>query len=118
VYSNPFPRVRLKPPAADGASAFPRSSLRGVSLKWLKNNKPRGWRQVPTREHEGWTWLDENGVERLRYMRPSGSNPANSQWSRQANGYFRWQDAKGTFLDVKGSADKLPAVPRTHTYYV
>jgi hypothetical protein len=85
------------------AVEFPRSSLRGVSLQWLKRNKPRGWRTVPTREHEGWIWLDSNKVERLRYMRPTGESPSGNKWSRQANGYFRWQDANGNFLDIDGN---------------
>jgi hypothetical protein len=89
--------------AADPALRFPRSNLRGVSLKWLQRNKPSGWRQVPTRNNEGWIWLDRNGVERLRFMRPNGKNPSASQWARQSNGYFRWKDAAGNFLDVDGN---------------
>lgn len=91
-----------KDAAADSGWQFPRSSLRGVSLKWLQRNKPSGWRQVPTRNNEGWIWLDQNGVERLRFMRPNGMNPSANQWARQSNGYFRWQDAKGNFLDIDG----------------
>jgi hypothetical protein len=36
-------------------------------------------------------------------MRPNGGNPSNSQWSRQANGYFRWQNERGEFLDISGN---------------
>jgi hypothetical protein len=92
------------PPAAKPASEFPRSSLRGVSLRWLQRNKPNGWRQVPTDSGSGWKWLDENGVERLRFMRPNGQNPGASQWSRQTNGYFRWRNAVGDYLDINGNA--------------
>jgi hypothetical protein len=42
--------------------------------------------------------------------RATGDNPSASQWSRQANGYFRWQDAKGSYLDIDGNV-----VPDTHT---
>lgn len=94
---------------APSASQFPRTSLRGVSLRWLQRNKPSGWKQVPTRNQEGWVWLDQNGVERLRFMRPNGLNPSASQWARQSNGYFRWQDAKGNLLDVDGNI-----VPPSH----
>jgi RHS repeat-associated protein len=89
--------------AAAPASQFPRGSLRGVSTKWLQRNKPSGWRQVPSDNGQGWKWLDENGIERLRFTRPNGSNPSASQWSRQANGYFRWQNGAGEFLDINGS---------------
>jgi hypothetical protein len=98
-----------KDAAVDSGSQFPRSSLRGVSLKWLQRNKPSGWRQVPTRNNEGWLWLDQNGVERLRFMRPNGMNPSANQWARQSNGYFRWQDAKGNYLDIDGKV-----VPPSH----
>ncbi|MEO0593842.1 MAG: hypothetical protein AAFZ38_09705, partial [Myxococcota bacterium] len=90
-------------------SAFPRRSLQGVSLKWLKRNKPSGWTTLPTRGNKGFIWRDQNGVERLRFMRPNGRNAANSQWSRQANGYFRWQDESGNFLDASGNV-----VPSSH----
>jgi hypothetical protein len=85
------------------ATAFPRSSLNGVSLKWLKGNKPGGWASAPTRGNKGFVWTDANGVERLRFMRPNGKTPAGSQWSREANGYFRWKDEGGNFLDASGN---------------
>jgi hypothetical protein len=110
---------------ASGPTPFPRRTLRGVSLSWLKKHKPRNWQQVTTRDHEGFIWKDENGVERLRYMRPSGKNPANSKWSRQANGYFRWQPADSnpsnpTFLDIDGNVVPQTApdfAERTHIMY-
>jgi hypothetical protein len=74
-----------------------------VSLKWLNKNKPQGWTKTPSRDNQGWIWKDENGVDRLRFMRPTGANPAASQWSRQANGYFRWKDANGNWLDIDGN---------------
>jgi RHS repeat-associated protein len=100
---------RTVPAATRASSAFPRRTLHGVSLNWLKRNKPSGWTTSPTRDNRGFIWKDENGVERLRYMRPSGTNPANSQWSRDASGYLRWQDASGNFLDASGNV-----VSRSH----
>lgn len=82
---------------------FPRKSLRGVSVSWLKRNKPRGWRHVPTDKKGGWKWLDENGVERLRFMWKNGLNATSNKWCRQANGYFRWQNTKGQHLDIDGN---------------
>jgi hypothetical protein len=87
---------------------FPRKTLAGVTLAWLKRNKPKGWKQVPSREHEGWIWRDEKGRDRLRFMRSTGRNPGKNKWSRQANGYFRWQNEKGEFLDIGGNVVPLP----------
>jgi len=84
-------------------TAFPRKSLRGVSEQWLKRNKPRGWRQVPTDKKGGWKWIDENGIERLRFMWKNGLNATANKWARQANGYFRWQNAAGQHLDIDGN---------------
>jgi len=99
---------------------FPRKTLRGVSESWLKRNKPRGWKQVPTDNGGGWKWFDENGVERLRFMRPNGLNPASSKWSRQTNGYLRWQNEVGEYLDVdENVVNRSEALfeERTHIIY-
>jgi hypothetical protein len=53
-------------------------------------------------------------------MRPNGSNPAASKWGRQANGYFRWTDEAGNYLDVDGnvvSYGDLLYEERTHIMY-
>jgi hypothetical protein len=76
--------------------------LHGKSLKWIIKQKPKGWKTVPSDNGLGWKWIDENGIERLRFTRPSGENAANSQWSRQENGYFRWKNEKDEFLDIDG----------------
>jgi RHS repeat-associated protein len=100
-------------------ACFPRSTLRGVSLKWLRNNKPSSWQRVRADNGGGWKWIDENKRERLRFMRPTGRNPAANQWSRQTNGYFRWNDAAGNALDVDGNI--VPPGPeaqeRSHIVY-
>jgi hypothetical protein len=64
--------------------------------------------------------MDENGVERLRFMRPNGANPGASQWSRQTNGYFRWKDANGNYLDIDGKVltdTSENFLERTHIMY-
>jgi len=102
------------------AQPFPRKTLRGVSESWLKRNKPPGWKQVPTDNGGGWKWVDENGTERLRFMRPNGKNPAASQWSRQANGYIRWRDEAGGYLDIDGNVvnrSESSFEERTHILY-
>ncbi len=108
LHGHRLPGDRLR---HSGATPFPRRSLRGASLSSLRRQRPRNWHEVPTRDHEGFIWVDENGVERLRFMRPTGQNPANNQWSRQANGYFRWQSSQShpgdpngrLFLDADGN---------------
>jgi hypothetical protein len=35
-------------------------------------------------------------------MWKNGLNASANQWARQANGYFRWQNAAGEFLDING----------------
>ncbi|ADO73850.1 uncharacterized protein STAUR_6093 [Stigmatella aurantiaca DW4/3-1] len=107
--SGPLGAVKMKGEKGGGSSKspasteFPRKSLRGVAEKWLKRNKPRGWRQVPTDKKGGWKWIDENGVERLRFMWKNGLNATANKWARQANGYFRWQNAAGQHLDIDGN---------------
>ncbi|MBQ0905688.1 hypothetical protein [Micromonospora sp. U21] len=119
-----LPRNKLRYP---GATPFPVRSLRGVSIGSLRRQRPRNWTETPTRNNEGFIWKDENGVERLRFMRPTGDNPSASQWSRQANGYLRWQSSQSgdsptdnLFLDQDGNlvdkSDPLFA-EKTHIVY-
>ena len=54
---------------------------------------------------KGWKWLDENGVERLRFQRPQKGF---TKWTREKNGYFRWMDEAGEHLDEAGKV-----VPKT-----
>jgi len=114
--------------ASSGRAAtapFPRSTLRGVSLAWLKRNRPEGWRQVTSDNRGGWKWLDENNVERLRFQRPTRENASNAQWARMAQGYFRWQNELGEHLDINGKvvphalllADKDAYMWQTHIPY-
>ena len=84
-------------------TCLPIKSLQGKSLNWITKQKPKGWQTVKKDNEKGWKWLDENGRERLIYERPSGENAVGSKWSRQENGYFRWRDAKGNYLDIDGN---------------
>lgn len=106
----------------DSQSGFGIRNLHGKSLNWIKKQKPDGWQEVPSDDGRGWKWIDENGVERLRFTRPNKKNPSNSQWSRQANGYFRWQNERGEFLDVDGKVVPRNIPPsefqeKTHIVY-
>ncbi|MET0417368.1 MAG: hypothetical protein ABW022_15255 [Actinoplanes sp.] len=119
-----LPGNRLRHP---GATPFPVRSLRGVSISSLRRQRPRNWTETPTRNNEGFIWKDENGVERLRFMRPTGESASAGDWSRQANGYLRWQSsqsgdspADNLFLDQDGNlvdkSDPLFA-EKTHIVY-
>ena len=82
-------------------------SLQGKSISWIKRQKPKGWSTEPTRGNEVWLWRDENGIERLRFIRPNGKTPTDSDWSRQSNGYFRWKNSKNEWLDIDGKVVPL-----------
>ena len=92
---------------------FPFRSLRGKSIQYIKRNKPKGWREVPTRDNEGFIWIDDKGKDRLRFMRPKKGDV---DWERQKNGYFRWEtgkkdiDGNPEYLDIDGNV--IPWNPR------
>lgn len=86
-----------------------KTGLRGKSLNWINKQKPSNWKRVASDNGRGFKWLDENGTERFRFQRPNGRSPSGSQWSRESNGYMRWQNERGEFLDIDGNV-----VPRTH----
>lgn len=48
---------------------------------------------------KGWKIVDENGVERIRYMRPD----KNGKFHHEQTGYFVRQDEHGRFLDIDGN---------------
>ena len=49
---------------------------------------------------KGWKWIDENGIERLRFQRPKKGEV---KWLCEKNGYFRWKNELGEFLDELGN---------------
>jgi hypothetical protein len=81
-------------------NCFPFDSLRGKSHKFLRKSKPKGWREVPADNGKGWKWLDKDGNERFRFMRPQKGQV---QWQREKNGYMRWRNEKGEYLDADGN---------------
>lgn len=88
-------------------------NLRGKSLNYLRKRKPKGWKRERTRNDyeytRGWRWIDENGIERFRYMRPTKKNAAGTdKWVRNENGYFRWKNENGYFMDVDGKVVSRP----------
>jgi RHS repeat-associated protein len=83
-------------------------SLSGKSISWIKKNKPKGWKTLKTDKGSGWKWVDNNGVERLRFMRPQ-KDKTKVDWVRQEQGYFRWKNEKGEYLDADGKVVPEPS---------
>ena len=78
-------------------------SIAGKSPSRVRTDRPQGWTEKKTHGH-GWRQIDENGVERVRYMYPK----KNGKWAHEETGYFRRQNANGEFLDMHGNV-----VPQT-----
>lgn len=57
------------------------------------------WRKVAAERGRGWRIIDDNGVERMRYMYPQ----KRGQFPHEQAGYFVRQDAQGRFLDIDGA---------------
>jgi hypothetical protein len=64
-----------------------------------KAARPKNWQLLPADGKKGWKLVDENGIERVRYMYPD----KNSKWYHGKTGYFRRQDAAGNWLDEAGN---------------
>jgi hypothetical protein len=74
-------------------------SIAGKSPCRIRADRPRGWRELPAGAGHGWRMVDENGVERIRYMYP---NPE-GRFYHQQTGYFRRINPDGQYLDMHGN---------------
>lgn len=68
------------------------------------------WKKVAVDNGHGWKILDENAVERMRYMFPQ----RNGKFPHERAGYFVRQNANGDFLDIDGSI--IPPGPDLITF--
>jgi RHS repeat-associated protein len=75
-----------------------KAGLLGATERQMLKATPSSWKKVPA-EGNGWKLVDENGVERIRFMRP---NP-NGSFAHQKSGYWRMQNAAGQYLDEFGN---------------
>ena len=75
-------------------------SFNGMTTKHVLKNIPNGWKKVSA-NGKGWKLVDENNIERIRFMRPQKTGFL--KWARQKGGYWRRKDANGNFLDVQGN---------------
>jgi hypothetical protein len=102
--------------ARSGDRAFFRS-IQGQSLKAIERRAvDAGWKRRAA-EGNGWRYLDRNKIERIRYMYPESGHV---DWERMKQGYLRWTDEVGRYLDWHGSVvdpDDLDFAFKTHVPY-
>jgi len=74
------------------------ATLSGKSLKMIaKKAKDVKWKKAKLATGNGWKYLDENGVERIRYRYSK-----KGKFLHENDGYIRWKDKFGNFLDKNG----------------
>ncbi len=79
--------------SAPKGTLFP-GGMNGRTEKQVLAAKPSTWKKVKA-DGNGWKLLDENGVERVRYMRP---NPK-GRFTHEKTGYWRLQNSSGDYLE-------------------
>lgn len=62
-------------------------------------SRESAWKKGLVDQGHGWKIVDENNIERMRYMYPQKEG----KYLHEQAGYFVRQDAKGRFLDIDGS---------------
>lgn len=79
----------------------------GITPGQVKKRKPRSWRIEPALKGSGWRMIDEQGNERIRFMRP---NPRYRKgfkqpvkWDHIRTGYWVIRDGQGNYLDGFGN---------------
>lgn len=78
---------------------------------------PKDWGKVPADKGRVWKLVDENGIERVRFMSPTEGG----KFAHTDTGYWRLQDEQGRHLDEFGdvinpaadSYDNLTHIPYT-----
>ena len=103
----PGPRIlNLNPTPAN-----PVTTMFNRTLAHVQKRMPKSWKKLPAaaepgpmQKASGWRWIDENGVERYRYMHPD----KNGRFPHEKTGYWRVQNELGEFLDEFGNV-----VPKT-----
>jgi hypothetical protein len=70
-----------------------------MTTKYILKNIPSGWSRQSARG-KGWKLVDENGVERVRFMRPDANSSA--PWNSVKGGYWRRQNESGQYFNING----------------
>ena len=86
---------------AEELSGVITGSFFGKTEQQILKHAPKEWKKLPTDRGNGWKLVDENGVERVRFMRPSKENVP--KFDRMKDGYWRRQDANKNYLDEYGN---------------
>ena len=77
-------------------------SIRGMKpnkvARDIMKRQPK-WKKLPVEKGHGWRIIDDNGIERMRYMYPQ----KNAKFVHEQTGYFVRQNADKKFLDIDGS---------------
>jgi hypothetical protein len=69
---------------------------------WVSNHNPR-WTKHDTEDKHGYRWVDENGIERIRFKKPKKPDKNDSFWAeREKLGGWRLQSKDGHYLDADG----------------
>lgn len=74
----------------------------GKTEQQILCHAPKSWKKVTTDRGNGWKLIDENGVERIRFMRPDKKS-ISPKWDRIKDGYWRRQNENKEFLDEYGN---------------
>jgi hypothetical protein len=83
--------------AAQGKGFNPSGQTPAQAQNWVNSRHPN-WTHVDFPGGE--KWLDENGVERIRYMRPNPKKVLSSPWEHVKTGYWRLKNQFGQYLDA------------------
>jgi hypothetical protein len=73
-------------------------TMNNRTLRYVEDRVPDSWKKMPSNTGKGWKWVDEKGIERIRYMYPD----EDGKFIHEQEGYWRWQNAKGEWLDETG----------------
>jgi hypothetical protein len=85
---------------ASGEAGIISGSFAVKSPRQILKAAPKTWKKVPADKGHGWKLMDENGVERVRYMYPSKEKVP--KFERMKDGYWRRKDADKNYLDESG----------------
>jgi hypothetical protein len=76
----------------------------GITINQILRRKPTHWKIRPSITGRGWVILDEQGNERIRFMRPNPRLKGTNQFRRHNQiGYWIIRDGKGNYLDGDGN---------------
>jgi hypothetical protein len=95
-------------------------TLFGKTEAQILRMAPKTWKKMKVDRGIGWKLVDENDIERVRFMKPDPKDKS-AIWYRIRHGYWRWTNERGEFLDEYGEVVDENADPdfqfKTHIIY-